>query len=322
MTTTKEAPVEPAAEGSTEAEHEATARRGVISNWEFMKQAPTQEKVLELLEGLPPVHGINHIDYADFVQALPAKKKIQVPHPTNPKVKVDEYLENWTLYMSVAGRQAMMNAAAELNNWRVEIEPEPNSPVGAPGFISLEQRIVYREYIKIWQYDEDGDALYKGVRNGMAWVPFSGGSQAAGSNPYEKVETAARGRALGAWGFGVFPGSGIASLEEMLGIDQNREAIQQERAATGAPAHPTRKPREQLLEDTFTAIEKLRMTTSDTDLGMVQKVGLYLSKTLGATSVYDEASSVIQWDLVKDGHLVMVTNFLQKKNEEILAARI
>lgn len=298
---------------------------GHISNWEFLVEAPTSAAVLALLATLPPVHGIRHVDYADFVQALPAKKKIKKPHPTNPRLMVDESIENWVLYMSVAGRQAMLNAAAELNDWRVEIEPEPNSPVGAPGFLSLEQRIVYREYIKIWQYLGPDHNLapekYLGSRNGMAWVPFSGGNQAAGSNPYEKVETAARGRALGAWGFGVFPGSGIASLEEMLGVSENRDAIRAESGERGSgPAENTRRPnREALLEKALTTVEALRQATNDTEDGVTAKVGRYVSNTLGAKAAYDGERNELHWDGLKDGQLMMLEKFLSQKIIDIKA---
>lgn len=294
------------------------------SNWEFIKDPPTEAQVKALLATIPDVHGIRLLDYYEFVQALPANKKIKVQHPTNPRVKVDEYIDNWVLYVSVAGRQAMLNAAQAKNDWRVDYDPEPNSPVGAPGFLSMEQRIVYREYIRIWQYlpDEDEPKLL-GVRPGQAWVPFSGGSQAAGSNPYEKVETAARGRALGAWGFGVIPGSGIASLEEMQGVQANLSGIQQEQAQHGTTGpdvgRSTRKPREDMIEELYAEIETLRQATNDTEAGMVAKVGFYLSKTLGARGVYDEVDGIIHWDQVKDGHLVLLTNFIRQKNVDIKA---
>lgn len=295
--------------------------RAHISNWEFLLEPPTTEAVLDLLKTLPPVHGIKHVDYADFVQALPQKKKIQKPHPHNPTLTVTESVENWVIYMSVAGRQAMLNAAAELNGWRVEIEPEPNSPVGAPGFLSMETRIVYREYIKIWRYvvgDEKTEELYLGVRNGMAWVPFSGGSNAAGSNPYEKVETSARGRALGAWGFGVFPGSGIASLEEMQGVAENKQAMDAQAPQGSGPAENTRRPgREQLLEKALTAVEALRQETSDTEEGITSKVGRYVTKNLGAVAAYDESRNLMHWDGLKDGQLMMLEKFLNQKVAQI-----
>lgn len=321
MVAAKQKPEEKGEPSLEEQQEEVVQQLGHISNWEFLLVPPTSEAVLALLATLPPVHGVKHVDFADFVQALPQKKKIKKPHPTNPRLQIDESVENWVLYMSVAGRQAMLNAAAELNNWRVEIEPEPNSPVGAPGFLSLETRIVYREYIKIWSYiGASYEATkYLGVRNGMAWVPFSGGNQAAGSNPYEKVETSARGRALGAWGFGVFPGSGIASLEEMQGVAENKQAIDAETGGRQPRAENTRRPgREDLLEKTLTAVEALRQATNDSEEGVTAKVGQYVSKTLGSVAAYDPERNELHWDGIKDGQLMMLEKFLSQKVAQIL----
>lgn len=326
---------EPAPAPSIEQQQqEAVGKIGHISNWEFLLEPPTTEAVLNLLRTLPPVHGIEHIDFADFVQPLPQGKKIEVQHPTNPNLKVKETIPCWVLYMSVAGRQAMLNAAAAKNNWRVEVEPEPNSPIGAPGFLSMEQRIVYREYIKIWQYvrpintpDDDqfipAGEVYLGVRNGQAWVPFSGGSQAAGTNPYEKVETSARGRALGAWGFGVFPGSGIASLEEMQGVEQNRSGMEQEQRNLPGPQENTRRPnREQLEEQALTVIEQLRQATNATEAENWAKIGQYVTKSLGAVHAYDPERNLLHLDGLKDGQLIMMTKFLQEKVVQIQAELI
>lgn len=286
-----------------------------ISQFEFLREPPTRPKVLELLRTVPDVHGIRMIDFADFVQALPADKKIKVPHPTNPRVMVDQYIENWVLYVSVGGRVAMINAAAELNDWTLDFRPEKKTPTGAPGFISLEQRIVYREYAVI--HDKEGRKL--GSKPGQAWVPFTGGTQAKGSNPYEKVETAARGRSIAAWRFGVLPGSGIASVEEMQAIRENRDGIEAEQQQAGpAERRSSRASREELIEHALTAVEDLRQRTSDTPEGITEKVGTYLAKTLGAMGVYDPSRGEIHWDQVKDGHLVMMTNFLHAKSMEIM----
>ncbi|QOP66200.1 hypothetical protein SEA_DANIELLEIGNACE_60 [Arthrobacter phage DanielleIgnace] len=316
-----------------ELQQNAVEKLGHISNWEFLIEPPTTEAVLQLLSTLPPVHGVEHIDFADFVQPLPQKKKIKKQHPTNPNLMIDENVDCWVLYMSVAGRQAMLNAAAEKNAWRVEIEPEPNSPVGAPGFLSLEQRIIYREYIKIWvripqtvtgTATGDGGMIYPpselflGSRNGQAWVPFSGGGQAAGTNPYEKVETSARGRALGAWGFGVFPGSGIASLEEMQGIAENRQGMEQEQRNLPGPQENTRRPnREQLEEQALTVIEQLRQVTGASEGENWAKVGQYVTKSLGAVHAYDADRNLLHLEGLKDGQLMMMTKFLQEKVVQI-----
>lgn len=177
-----EAPEQPPAE--TE---ESGRGEQILTEWKFRGKPPTEAQVRKLLETLPPVHGIEHKDYFDFVQALPSREKVytQNPDPTKTAL-VEEYLDVWTLYMSVAGRQAMLNAAQELNDWRVDIEPEPS--VVPPGYLDFTDKLVYRVTIKIWHAPEDGPGLYLGVRHGTAWVPPPGEKrkQAAASNPYEK----------------------------------------------------------------------------------------------------------------------------------------
>ena len=186
----------------------------LIEQWEFVGEAPTRDRVTELLSRLPSVWGVKTVDFADYVQALPQRKKIKVPREPGSTVMIDQYLDCWTLYMSVAGRMKMLEAAAEQNGWMVDFEPEPVTPTGCPGMLQMDERVVYREYVRIeaWTTDEDGTPRIRklGRKSGTAWVPSRGGSGAVSSNPYEKVETSARGRAIAAWGFGVLPGSGVA----------------------------------------------------------------------------------------------------------------
>lgn len=318
MVTKKEAPaVEEAAP-----EEETSQDVGHLSQWEFLRTPPTTAQVLALLKTLPDVWGISAADYIDYVQPLPAKKKVMVPHPTKPNIAVEEYWDCWAVYMSVGGRMAMLNDAQQKNGWKVKFLPEPVSPVGAPGYISLETRIVYREYIKI--YDKDGESL--GIRSGTAWVPFSGGTQAAGSNPYEKVETSARGRALAGWGFGLMPGSGIASIEEIQGIVQNRQGIDAERHEAGSqqgPAQNTnRMSREDQLELAKGAVERLRILTNDNDDDMAKKVGLYVTGTLGAMNAYDPTTNTVHWDGLKTGQLMMMAKALNQKSNSIESSQI
>lgn len=309
---------EPVEEPAVPPVEEDQAKIGHMSQWEFLRRPPTTEEVMDLLKTLPLVWGIDTASYAEYVQPLPARKKVMVPHPTNPNIAVEEHWDTWALYMSVGGRMAMLNAAQQLNNWIVEIVPEPVSPVGAPGYISLQERIVYREYITISNLD--GRAAL-GTRSGTAWVPFSGGQQAAGSNPYEKVETSARGRALAGWGFGVFPGSGIASIEEIQSIVQNRTGMTEERIAAGSQQGPAenkpRMDRDDQLQLAKGAVERLRILTHDSDAAMAQKVGQYVVGTLGATAAYDAKSNVVHWDALKPGQLMMMAKALNQKSASI-----
>ena len=297
-----------------------------ISNWEFIDRIPTEEDVLELLRTLPPVFGIETWQYADYVQGLPGKKKIKEPHPENPALKVDRYVETVTLYMSVSGRVKMLQAAAEKNGWRVDFEPEPVTPTGVPGMLQMDERIVYREYVVISALDAPatkegaqfaawagGPTKVLGRKPGTAWVPKSGGSQAAGSNPYEKVETSARGRAIAAWGFGVLPGSGIASLEEMLGARQNERGMMVEQHS--AP----KASREDLIAQAMTLQEEMRQEVGDDEATMVEKTGKYLQERLGVRGCYDPDTQSIDWSKVKDGQVLLLVNSLKDSLKRVRA---
>lgn len=295
-----------------------------MSQWEFIDRVPTREEVIELLETLPEVYGVKTVDFADYVQGLPARKKVERKDtmPNGRVVIEDEWHDSYAIYMSVAGRVKMAEAIAAVNCWTLDFVPEPQTPTGVPGLIQMgDGRIVYREYVEFTQAksDEfpwtDGGTFERfepgtmvGRKPGMAWVPYSGGKQAAGSNPYEKVETSARGRALGAWGIGVLPGSGIASLEEMLGIAGNRAAMAAaDRGEGGQQQSGGRPSREEMLEQALTLQETLRQRRRMSEEEMVERTGTFL-RSLGIKSVYDEESHTIDWQKVKDGQVQLLIN--------------
>lgn len=289
----------------------------ILTEWKFRGRPPTEEQVRALLATLPPVHGIQHSNYFDFVQALPAREKVytQNPDPTKTAL-VEEYLDVWTIYMSVAGRQAMLNAAQQLNDWRVDMLPEPT--VQPPGYLDFTDKLVYRVAIKIWQPMRDGEEIYLGVRHGTAWVPPPGEKrkQAAASNPYEKVETSALGRALGAWGFGVFPGSGIASVEEMQQIRENREYLQ---ALQTGQAPPARRSREEMLQEVVAVNERLRQALGWDQEQADRAVGKFVTDRLHVAKAFDAATGIIDWDALRDGHLDLLLNALREQLRKHLA---
>lgn len=281
-----------------------------ISQWEFLDRVPTRDDVLELLATLPPVFGVSTVEVADYVQALPQKKKTRIPHPDPARaeqgVKVEKFIEAHTLYVGVAGRLKMVQQAAEFNGWSVDFEPEPNTPTGVPGWLEMGERIVYREYMVV----RDGDGRLLGRKPGTAWVPRTGGSQAAGSNPYEKVETSARGRAIAAWGFGVLPGSGVASLEEVTGAGANRAAIDAEEAQAGGGSNGgrVRESRDDMLQRCLAVAEELRQERGISEEEAREKTAEYLHTQLGVKSVWNAEEKTIDWAKVKDGQILLLTN--------------
>lgn len=293
-------PTEPATDARSE---------GPRSSWEFWDEPPTTDQVRELLATLRPVYGVKTVDYLDYVQALPQTKKIPGKLLDNRgKRDAETKRETWSLYMSVGGRAAMLAQAQEDNGWQVEHRPEMHTPDGCPtGFIEFTERIVYREYCVI----TSGEDVVLGSKPGTAWVPRTGGSQAKGSNPYEKVETAARGRSIGAWGFGVLPGSGIASLEEMLGVPDNEAAAGRDRGNRRG-SEQAMPDREELLELVTSKSEQARQARGNTAEEWVAMVSAYLTETLMIRGTVVTAEGNIDWSRVKDGQLQLAAGQFQQ----------
>lgn len=292
----------------------------VVNTWEFLDRVPTREDVIRLLETLPDVWGVRPVSYVEYVQPLPQSKKVKRPHPTRPDMVVDDRIDAYTMYVSVAGRLRMLNDAQAVNGWRVDVRPEPVTPTGVPGYLQMDERLVYRVYVEIFTpidvpravsegtgmgLVEVAEWLSLGVRSGTAWVPASGGSNAAGSNPYEKVETSALGRALAGWGFGLLPGSGIASVEEMAQMRENNGQMRVEQARRGAAP---RKSREDLLQETLALGEELRIARGVDEQTWTEQVGQHLRQRLGVRDAWDDRENVIDWSRVKDGQLTLVAN--------------
>jgi hypothetical protein len=184
-----------------------------LSSWKFYNRPPTRADVVDRIKTLPDVHGVSPINYVDYVQALPQQENNKKKTTRGGRTFwEDNYQDVWVLYYSIAGRTKMLEDAQRLNGWTVEFVPEPATSTGNAGLLALgDGSLAYRVAIKI---TKDGKLL--GTRTGM--------SSRSGKNAWEKVETAANGRAMGSWGFGVCPGSGIASLEEMQSSDSEPAA--------------------------------------------------------------------------------------------------
>jgi hypothetical protein len=298
-----------------------------LQNWEFAGQPPTGDDVRALLESLPDQWGVRPVDYINFVQPLPARKKIKVPvldqngeqrMNRGQPVTADQHIDVWTLYIGVAGRIAMLNAAAAINGWRVDLSPDPGAgSVG--GFIEstpLEDlaaegksgRVVYREACSIWKAFDDGTEICLGSKTGTAWVPARGGSQAAGTNPFEKVETSARGRAIAAWGIGILPGSGVASLEEMRGAQQNQRQAQREprQQAQGAPA--TNDP-EVLRGQALTMLEEIRQLREQDHSEARANLAEYARRTFQFDTLSEDGEEIL-WDRWRPAHLQLLVQTL------------
>lgn len=278
------------------------------SSWVFIDRPATVDEVKALLTSVvvPYTNGQKRMDtYLPFVLPMTQNTKVKVPNPANPRQSVDEYHQQTTLYTQVAGRLMMLNHVAEERNWAVEIYPEPVTPTGVPGYLRMDdERIVFRVYVTI---RENGADQPLGTRFGTSWVKAQGAFNAEASNPYETVETSALGRALAQWGFGVLPGSGIASVEEMRLARGN---LQRGAGAGGDKKRRSEQEKEDrgdLIASAIIAADGLRkvrgMSQEDSDRAVDKWIADKFSKSgfLTAEGAYD-------WDLLTDSQIQFLRN--------------
>lgn len=247
-----------------------------LAKWEWEGDPPTQAEALASLATLPEVWGVKTVDFAVHVLPMSQLTTIYLGGEGNrvgsKKLSSREsQVLVWKLYTQVAGRLLMLNQAVAINEWQgadfVPAEFGINGTGGAnPAFVGTKET-VYREFLVI----RDKAGVEIGKRPGMASLKASGRVP-----PWEKLETAARGRALGAWGFGVLPGSGIASLEEM------ELARYDDLAAPEEPA-PIRS-REDIEHDLFVDLEQYR-TVRGRDQDQVNKYLIALALELGGKTL-------------------------------------
>ena len=163
---------------------------------------PPYGEIMRSVAAVPKVMGVALSDHADHVMTL-----------TNENRKAPAQRRHQTkLYVTVAGRQSMLTEAQKERDL-VVTENTDLFTIDTPGVGKWDRVLICQATIKIEAPTERIDDLYTlGVKQGTVrillpekpWIP-----------PIEDGETSARGRALGAWGFGVLPGSGIATLDEM-----------------------------------------------------------------------------------------------------------
>ncbi|HZQ11135.1 MAG TPA: hypothetical protein VFD70_31480 [Anaerolineae bacterium] len=151
----------------------------------------TREQILHLVRATPPVGKVTHEEFADYIVALAQRKRTDegwqtVEHP----------------YMTVDGKLAMANQDHIRQGKRLNFD--------------LPQVLVDNEEqltLLVTVHSE----LY-GTRHGIATSRRTQGTAAEREFPWEVAETSAIGRALTAMGYGLFPGSGLASAEDMLRV--------------------------------------------------------------------------------------------------------
>jgi hypothetical protein len=147
-----------------------------------------REELLALCKKARDVGKVRHEDFVDYVIGLEKKRRIG-----------DEWVTSETAYMSVDGKLAMANEDHRLQGKRLDFE-DPVVLFNSDEQLTLMVTVVSEIY---------------GRRHGIATSRKVGGSPVEREFPWEVAETSAIGRALSAMGYGLLPGAGLASAEDM-----------------------------------------------------------------------------------------------------------
>lgn len=147
----------------------------------------TREELLKICKAAGEVGKVAHTEFADFIIVMKHKTKRD---------------NNWVTvenpYMAVDGRMAMAAADHARQGKKLDFE-RPEIVKDDEATLTLGVRVVSEIY---------------GTRYGTATSKKSN-SGTASEWPWETAETSAIGRALGMMGYGLLPGSGLASADDM-----------------------------------------------------------------------------------------------------------
>lgn len=267
-----------------------------IVNGEWLDRPPTIEETMAFLERQGPTGTVHVKDYAAFI----------VPLSQNKKMQDGKYRTAYHLYMTVAGRVRMFNDDCAAQGATSLIEPDP--AVSPPGWIyQSEERLVYRVRARMTLADDKIATRY-----GTAWVPWVGGSRAVETNRYEKAETSATGRALAAFGYGVLPGSGIASYEEVYGAAEQVEKQEKPKAK--------KRTKDELIAEVDEQIAILADARGEDPLQIATNIADWVSQqfhkdiaAMADSKVNEGKGDGVWWRELKDGELTLIINQLKQK---------
>ena len=149
----------------------------------------TREEMLALCRKARDVGAVKHEEFMDYIVVLESRRKVG-----------DEWQAVEHAYMAVDGKLAMANEDHRKQSKRLDFH-EPKILLDNAEQLTLQVTITSEIY---------------GARHGIATSRKKGGNSAEREFPWEVAETSATGRALAAMGYGLLPGAGLASAEDML----------------------------------------------------------------------------------------------------------
>ena len=177
----------------------------------------TREQILQVLRATPNIGKVTHEEFADYVVALTQRRRGE-----------DGWQNTEHPYMTVDGKLAMANQDHARQGKRLDFGP-PQVLVDNEEQLTLMVSVTSEVY---------------GTRSGIATSRRIGGTAAEREFPWEVAETSATGRALSMMGYGLFPGSGLASAEDMMRASTETQRGEQraatsERRTAQSPARPS-----------------------------------------------------------------------------------
>ncbi len=173
-----------------------------------------REDLVNLCRKARDVGKVRHEDFVDYVIGLEKRRRIG-----------DEWVTSEAAYMSVDGKLAMANEDHRLQGKRLDFE-DPIVLLNNDEQLTLMVTVVSEIY---------------GRRHGIATSRKVGGSSVERDFPWEVAETSAIGRALSAMGYGLLPGAGLASAEDMERV-MAREQVREAKPAAYARTAPSQRP--------------------------------------------------------------------------------
>lgn len=157
----------------------------------------TREEILALCRKARDVGSVKHEEFADYVVVLESRRKV---HTEQSRSVGEEWQVVEHAYMAVDGKLAMANEDHCKQGKRLDFG-EPRVLVDNPEQLTLQVTVTSEIY---------------GTRHGIATSRKKSGTLAEKQFSWEVGETSAIGRALAAMGYGLLPGAGLASAEDML----------------------------------------------------------------------------------------------------------
>ncbi len=167
----------------------------------------TREQVIEICRRAPAIGAVKHEEFADYIVVLPQRKRAGNGS--------DEWTTVEAPYMMVDGKLAMANEDHRRQGKKLDFA-SPQVLVDTDEQLTLLVTVTSEIY---------------GTRHGIATSRRVNGTEIEREFSWEVAETSAMGRALSAMGYGLFPGSGLSSAEDMQRATGQQGQPQREAAA-------------------------------------------------------------------------------------------